>query len=358
MANGRSTRRSYWIGVISVLLIALAEDAVHAPIEDKSRFLVLLIPVAGSAWVGGMGPALLSLVLSCFVGVFLYLPPRYTLLVKSTADFASISLYIVVCLVLIAIIENLRRSKQALAESEAKVRALNSDLKGTLGLKEDALRRQKQFTADESHELKTPLTALRARSSIALSSPSKQEELTEHIIAMNRAAEIMNDVVQDLLLLAASDEGQLPLTKEPTFVQEMIEDALASIDSTKHRFTVAVEPALTIECDPSAVTRVLVNLLQNAVLHTLEEKQISVVCEESPKTIHITIQDEGSGISPEHLAHIFDRFYRADSSRDRHSGGSGLGLAIVKAIVDAHGGTIDISSEVDRGTTVNVILPN
>lgn len=347
---------SYFAAVASVLLIAFAEVGLHVPVGDKSRFLVMLIPVAVSTWIGGKGPGLAGLVLSSLVGASL-LPPKYSLAVSSPEDVVSELLYVVVSLVLIGIIESLKQSREALAASERIVKNLNADLTKNLGKKEEAIQLQKQFISDASHELKTPLTAIRVRSGIALGGPAEASELVEHIAAINRAAEVMICVVQDLLLLAASDEEKLHLRKEPSSMQELVEDALASVDALKHQVKLSIDPKLEVNCDPSAITRVLVNLLQNAVIHTREGKGIQITVIEAPKGVTVTIRDEGKGIPEEHLERIFDRFHRVDVSRDRKSGGTGLGLAIAKAIIEAHGGTIEIKSLVDVGTAVTLTIP-
>ena len=347
---------SYAAAMLIVGFIAFAEEVLHAPIDDKSRFLALLVPVAVATWVGGIGPGLLGLALASLVGAS-FLPPRYSLVISSPSDVISMILFVVVSLLLIGIIESLRRSKEDLAASESKVRKLNADLNDSLGAKEEALQRQKRFTSDASHELKTPLTAIRARSGIALSNPADIEELVEHIVSINRSTDVMISVVQDLLLLAASDEGQLRLRKEPTSVRILVDDALASVPAGKHRVTIKAESDFEIDCDPSAVTRVIVNILQNAIVHTPEGDEIRISSSQTGDLALITITDEGSGIPEEHLGRIFDRFHRADSSRDRESGGSGLGLAIAKAIIEAHGGTIALESTFGKGTSVTLALP-
>lgn len=348
--------RPYSAAVGSVVLIALAEDVWHVPIDDRSRFLILLVPVAVSAWLGGIGPGLVGLAMSGIVAAS-FLPPRYSLRIDSPGDIVSLALYVVVSLVFILIIESQRRSKRALQDREAEIGKLNEDLNRSLSATEDALWRQKRFTSDASHELKTPLTAIRARCGISQSGPVEQDELMDHLAAIGRAAEVMTTLVQDLLLLAASDEGQLGLVKELCPVANLIEDALASVDATRHDVQVSVEDALVVECDPSAVTRVLVNLLQNAIAHTVDAGKICVVAKTTGSAVSVVVSDEGAGIPQDQLGLIFDRFHRVDRSRNRGSGGSGLGLAIAKAIVDAHGGSIGLKSVLGKGTTVTILLP-
>lgn len=347
---------SYASALLSVLVIAIAEELLHAPIDDKSRFLILLIPVAIPTWIGGTGPGLVGLAAASLVGAS-FLPPKYSLAISKPSDIVSFILYVFVSVVVIGIIESQRRSKQALAESDLTVRKLNADLNHSLELLGEALRRQKRFTADASHELKTPLTAIRARSGIALSAPADSEELVEHIVAMNRASEVMITVVQDLMLLAASDEGQLQLRKEPTSVHLLFEDGLASVDVSKHHVVVQQQEDFQVNCDPSAITRVIVNILQNALVHTEPGNLICLSYCKGNGDASFVFADTGTGIPAEHVGRIFDRFHRVDSSRDRESGGSGLGLAIARAIVDAHGGTINLESKLGEGTRVTVTLP-
>ena len=113
----------------------------------------------------------------------------------------------------------------------------------------------------------------------------------------------------------------------------------------------------TLEADPDRLTQVLRNLIRNAVAHTAVDDRIEVTAHPRGNHLLVTVADTGSGISPEHLPHIFERFFRADESRSRDSGGSGLGLPIARAIVEAHGGRIWADSEPGKGTTIGFELP-
>ena len=126
----------------------------------------------------------------------------------------------------------------------------------------------------------------------------------------------------------------------------------------KRRLVFAIQPGLECKFNADQIKQVVLNLFQNAVQHTDPfEGEIRVSLLKVHERIQLAIQDNGPGISPEHIAHIFERFYRSDSSRTRREGGAGLGLSITKALVEAHGGTINVISKIGEGTTVQVKLP-
>lgn len=220
-----------------------------------------------------------------------------------------------------------------------------------------AYARQRRFTADASHELKTPLTAIQARTGIALMRDLEPAQYRDHLLAIDRASGTMNSIVQDLLLLAASDEGQLVLRPEEVRVADLVDDAVSSVDSSQHSFVVDVPASLVLKVDPLAMTRVLVNLIQNSVLYTEQGKEIRIAASSDTSICTIRISDQGEGIPADDVPLIFERFHRVDQSRDRHSGGSGLGLSIAQAIVESHDGTIGLESELHVGTTVTISLP-
>lgn len=230
-------------------------------------------------------------------------------------------------------------------------------LQATFEEKDELYRQLRRFTSDASHELKTPLTAIRARTGIALRTKDPAKHM-EHLRAIDRAAGLMTSIVQDLLLLAASDEGQLKLHKDTVEANDLVRDALASVDTSKHRVCSDVEEGLEINADPAAITRVLVNLLQNAIRHTDDGRTIEVSACTQGQSASFSVQDEGDGIPSDQVGLVFNRFHRIDKARDRESGGSGLGLAIAKAIVEAHGGEISLESVVGQGTTVRFTIPS
>ncbi|RYG41096.1 HAMP domain-containing protein [bacterium] len=200
-----------------------------------------------------------------------------------------------------------------------------------------ALDAQRRFTADASHELKTPLAVVKANTGLLLYAGKLNEMEKESITAIDDAAGRMNRLVRDLLTLARTDDRLVDLQFEPCDLGALVAKAVGEIPGTSHRVQVRLENPETVRGIPSDLTRVFVNLIENAVKHSEATEPVVVTVRGS--TVEVT--DKGKGIAPEHLPYLFDRFYRADASRSSETGGTGLGLAIVRAIVDAHGGTVE-----------------
>ncbi|MBB6052442.1 sensor histidine kinase [Armatimonas rosea] len=225
---------------------------------------------------------------------------------------------------------------------------------GMLERLEAAFERQKRFVADASHELKTPLTVIKANSSLALADPDLPSDYRETLVEIDRAADRTSRLVQDLLLLARTDHAQLPL-KENEISAAMLFSAAISEAHKLYPDGATLRQEVSQECfwgDSHLLHRLLLNLLDNALRHTSKEGTVTLSAQPSG----FTVTDTGEGIPAEHLAHLGERFYRVDSARARTGGGTGLGLAISRAIVEAHGGTLEIQSEVGKGTTVRVTL--
>lgn len=232
-----------------------------------------------------------------------------------------------------------------------------SELEGAYGNLAKAYDQQQRFTADAAHELRTPLTRLRLATSSALSESKSPEEMKRALQTADRAATSMTRLVQDLLTLAKADTGQLPLRLEPVDLRVVVAEALENVAIDRPIDTAFSDRPLMVQADAEHLQRVITNLVDNATRHTPESGSIRVEAMRSQNYAVVTVRDTGEGIRQEHLAHIFDRFYRADSARARHDGGSGLGLAICKNLVEAHGGRIEIESSPGVGTTVRTIFP-
>lgn len=218
---------------------------------------------------------------------------------------------------------------------------------------------QRRFTADASHELKTPLTVIKANTSLALGDPTLDEDSRQTLGDIDRAAEMMSRLVQDLLLLARSDEGQLGRDR----VELSLGDVLARAASGVRRPGRAPVTLEIAESPPRVwgnedeLVRLFGNLLENAARHTPPTGRITVTANHAASTVRVRVCDTGTGIAPEHLPHLGERFYRVDPARARKDGGSGLGLAISRSIAEAHGGTLMFESKLGTGTVVTVTLP-
>jgi heavy metal sensor kinase len=216
---------------------------------------------------------------------------------------------------------------------------------------------QRRFTADASHELRTPLTTIKANTSLALTGQRSVAEYREALEATDEAADVMNRIVQDLLLLARSDSGSLVMDRRLVSLASVVDRAATGLrPAPECRMTIDLEPDLKANGDSHHLRRLFCNLLENAIRHT-PVGEIRVTGRREGKMVRISVQDTGEGISPEHLPHVCDRFYRVDTARSRARGGAGLGLAICRSIAEAHGGLLEISSRVEEGTTATVLLP-
>ncbi len=220
------------------------------------------------------------------------------------------------------------------------------------------MERQKRFTADASHELKTPLTIIKANTSLLLQEGNLAPPLDEAIADIDSAANVMRTLVQDLLLLARYDTSGKEHNMVSVPLLPMLEDAKKRVTGHAER-NVKINissPDLQVVCNPDSLTRVWVNLLDNAFRYTPVDGTVWIDVSKMNDVICVTVSDTGVGIAKEHLSHMGERFYRVDDARTRAVGGTGLGLSICRSIVSAHGGTFEIESEPGKGTQVHVCL--
>jgi two-component system phosphate regulon sensor histidine kinase PhoR len=223
----------------------------------------------------------------------------------------------------------------------------------------EAVRRD--FVANVSHELKTPLTSIVGYAetlAVEASAGTHTEQFARTILNNARR---MQRLVDDLLDLSRIESGRWQPTPSRVDVVAFAGDAWAAFaDRARERrveFTATAGAEPELSADPDALREVFTNLFDNALRHTPPGGRISVSVEASPGGLTVTVADTGSGIAPEHLPRIFERFYRADPGRSREEGGTGLGLAIVKHLVEAHGGHVEARSTLGRGTTIRMFFP-
>ncbi|MNM88082.1 putative sensor histidine kinase TcrY [compost metagenome] len=218
----------------------------------------------------------------------------------------------------------------------------------------------RQFIADASHELRTPLTSIHGFLEVLLrGAADNPQKLQAALTSMHGESRRINRLVEDLLLLTKLDQApQLQLTeiRLDALLREMEPQLLMLAGQRKVRFDLTAH--VKAAADPDKMKQVVLNLFHNAVQHTHETGGvITVSLNVSKEQAELTAHDNGSGINPEHLPHIFDRFYRSESSRTRKSGGAGLGLSITRSIIEAHKGTISAKSEPGQGTSFQITLP-
>jgi heavy metal sensor kinase len=255
-----------------------------------------------------------------------------------------------------------RRLAEPLVKDE--IGRLAGTLNGMLARLEHSFTALRRFTADASHELKTPLTVLRAGVERMITHPKASPEalpvLEETLAEINR----MTELVEALLTLARADEGQAELHRETVDLRTIVEEAretgeLLAETAGVEMAMVTPRDAVVLDVDPSRMRELILNLVENAVKYTPRGGTVKVELARANGRVHLSVADTGIGIAPGDLPHIFDRFWRADTARTRtgERSGTGLGLAICKWIAEAHGGTIEVTSRPGRGTVFTVSLP-
>ena len=218
--------------------------------------------------------------------------------------------------------------------------------------------RLRQFIADASHELRTPVTTIRGYAELYRRGALRQRrELDEAMRRTEQEAVRMGTLVEDLLHLARLDQGR-PLERAPVDLTAVAADAVldAQAVAPDRVIEVAGPGSLTVLGDEARLRQVTANLVGNALVHAPGARIDVRVARQDGHAV-LEVADDGPGMAPEDAAKAFDRFYRSDASRQRHSGGTGLGLAIVEATVRALGGTVSIETAPGEGTTVRVELP-
>jgi two-component system OmpR family sensor kinase len=270
-------------------------------------------------------------------------------------------------------------------ETGDEVQALAQALNQMLDRLENSFESQRRFTSDASHELRTPVTAIQGHASYLLRRTSPNEGQQESLNIIKSESERLTLLIGSLLELARSDGGVLQLRLQPVLALLLLQDVARELQPLATAQGTVLEAGgedVTFEGDPDRIKQVIINLVSNALKVGANSIRLFSAPELGPNIpgsgvshsgaagsgttekgqkgqpgVRLWVQDDGPGIAQEHLARLFDRFYRVEESRARDKGGAGLGLAIVKSIVDAHHGAIWIESVVGEGSTVNVWFP-
>lgn len=216
-----------------------------------------------------------------------------------------------------------------------------------------------QFSADIAHELRTPVHNLMMITELALLKNRTKADYHQVMVSQVQELQHLAKLIDSLLFLARSDQGELSLEYELIDVREEIEHLFDfyHILATEKQIQLQCTGQLTLLADRSLFKRMMTNLFSNALRYTPTQGQVSIDLATVKQGSCITVRDTGIGIPAEHLQKVFDRCYRVNSDRNAESGGLGLGLAIVKSILDLHRGTFKISSQEQAGTTIQVYFP-
>ena len=309
----------------------------HATMDDLQRSLLILLPIA--ALIGGVAAYVIG-------GVAVR--PITMIITELEAITDGRSLH--------------RRLGGADAQGDELARLTNT-LNAMIGRLENSFGGLRRFTADASHELKTPLTVLRASIERAMMARRGSNEQMEHLEAALNEVTRMADLVNSLLSLARADEGRFDLVRDVVLLDSMLRDIAetTTILGEPNGIEVRVSEceALTVEGDAPRLRQLLLNLVENAIKYTAVGGTVELSLAADNGAAVLTVKDTGMGIAAADLPFIFERFWRADRARSRASGrgGTGLGLAISQYIAQAHGGTLTAQSRLGRGSTFTLTLP-
>ncbi len=233
-------------------------------------------------------------------------------------------------------------------------------LNSTFARLESAFAQQARFTADASHELRTPLAVILTQTQSALSRPRSSAEYTVALEACQRAAQRMRKLTEALLTLARLEGARETGRREEFDLARVAHDCVELLRPLADERSVTLHAELAaarLHGDPEQLAQVITNLLTNAIQYSPAGSAVRVATALEGGSVTLTVADNGQGIAPEDLPHVFERFYRADKSRSQPAGRTGLGLAICQAIVEAHQGKITAASELSKGSVFTVQLP-
>ncbi|MFG0318489.1 MAG: sensor histidine kinase, partial [Planctomycetota bacterium JB042] len=245
--------------------------------------------------------------------------------------------------------------------TETELGTLAATLNDAFDRMHEAVERRTRFTADASHELRTPVSVVLATAEQALARPRAADEYEEALETVRRAARRMKHLVDDLLTLTRADAGDLPLARDPVDLAEVSRDVLDLVRplAAEAEVTLSLDGAtgVVVPGDRDRLRDALTNLVRNAIRYNRPGGRVTVSVRNGGEDAAIAVEDTGIGIAREHRGRLFERFTRLDEARSRRDGGAGLGLAIAASIVDGHGGAIDVDSTPGVGSTFTITLP-
>jgi heavy metal sensor kinase len=258
-------------------------------------------------------------------------------------------------------IEETDLSRRISVNTKDELGRLAATLNAMIGRLEKAFQRQRQFTSDASHELRTPLSVIEAESTLALQKERPPSDYRQSLETISQEARQMSSLIDRLLALARADAGKEQWNFTQVDLGKLITNLSADVGVLCQEKGLSLQLGqtqdLAVKGDEARLRELFMNLLDNAIRYTPAPGTVSVSLRREGQMAVVAIKDTGVGIPAEDMPFIFERFYRVDKSRSRTEGGTGLGLAISRHIAEAHGGKIEVESQVGAGSTFSVSLP-
>ena len=240
------------------------------------------------------------------------------------------------------------------------LQALAETLNDMLDRLETGVRDKRRLVSNASHELQTPLAVMRTELDVYLATTELPPDAVEVLESVREESDRMSRIVRNLLTLARFDDGRLKLLKEHLDLHELAEeavDSLAELAKARHVSVFVTGESAVAPADPEYLRLVIANLVENAIKYAGSGSEVQLSTRNDGEEAVLEVADTGQGIPASAIPHLFDRFFRVESARAAENSGSGLGLAITKEIVEAHGGRVEIESELNVGTRFTVRLP-
>jgi len=233
-------------------------------------------------------------------------------------------------------------------------------LNDMLGRLETGVKDKRRLVSNASHELQTPLAVMRTELDVYLATTDLPPDAVEVLESVREESDRMSRIVRNLLTLARFDDGRLKLLKDHLDLHELAEeavDSLAELAKARHVSVTVTGESAVAPADPEYLRLVIANLVENAIKYAGSGSEVQLSTRNDGEDAVLEVADTGQGIPASAIPHLFDRFFRVESARAAENSGSGLGLAITKEIVEAHGGRVEIESELNVGTRFTVRLP-
>lgn len=222
---------------------------------------------------------------------------------------------------------------------------------------------RREFVANVSHELRTPLSMIKGYLETLLDGALNDESVAEKFLkTIDRHADRLTFLIEDLLTISRLESGQVSMNLQKVALVEVVgkieEDLRDRAKQRGVKISSDIDPSLSVEADPARLQQVLFNLADNAIKYGAQEGRVEIIASRNTSTgfTEVSVRDDGPGIPPDAIEHLFERFYRVDKARSRDQGGTGLGLAIVKHIVQAHGGEVWVTSDSGKGSQFHFTL--
>jgi signal transduction histidine kinase len=354
--NPVSLFRRYGMALLVTGLTLIASLGLRLLLEDAVPLVLFILAVMVSSWYGGLGPGVLSSLLSVLAGNYFLMEPARTFSLSSPTDWLRVAAFLVTA----GVVSSLSGAMHE-ARRQAELQAREAE-RGRREL-ERADRQKDEFLAMLAHELRNPVAPIYNAVQI-LSVRSHDPEEVERIRRLiERQLHQLVRLVDDLLDMSRITRGKINLCKARVdlaqVVSTAVETSLPLIEGKNHELTVTLpETPLPVHADATRLAQVLSNLLNNAAKYTEPAGRIDLAVERLEGEVCMRVRDTGIGIAPEMLPRLFDLFMQAESSLDRAQGGLGVGLTLVRRLVEMHGGTVEAhSAGIGKGTEMVVRLP-